>query len=507
MSAAYGGDTHGTTHVAAWRRIVARLLDAVWQLPAGALACYVAAQLAALSWLWLIVVAALATSCVQAIGETLLVWGLATTPGKAATGLQVVDPQSDGLPTFRMALLRALKVSAWGLAFWLGPLAVGAAAIGLWRLSSGRRMPWERGGESTVVCLKPCPARRHFAAWSTSAILMVIASTGPLLMLIGPAASSAQLSQELRRSISGNWLWLNPLTGKTFTLDARWRLVNEDLHIRSKLNEAVFALDEGTTNLVKLDVSWGGLGNLALCSHGQFDLEGLGLVVMETGAFQDQATHAACTLQAGGIRSGEVVFGLFRALRKANSGVSHSVLLTHTGEKASVRRDVENLANQLMADAGSVESSNGALPRYFWRNGLTGKVAELPSGWVLAETTISEGDVVGYIFVRDSQRFGIAHKDSVLITGLPLSDQPEFEAKLQKELARIGDGIAPLQPALTSGGGTLYTFKENGVEGRIAFRKGRYNFWLLIWANNESATPPGNLEEHPVLNRLIPTLQ
>lgn len=335
---------------------------------------------------------------------------------------------------------------------------------------------------------------------------MVIASTGPLLMLIG-SASSAQVSQDLRRSISGNWLWLNPLTGKTFTLDARWRLVNEDMDIKSRHYEAVFALDEGTANLVKLDVEWAGLVTYSLCSHGQVDLEGMGLVVMETGGFKDKATRTACTVRGGGVRSGEVVFGLVRALRKDDSPVIHSVLFTHTGDQTAVTRDVETLADQLMADVGSVESSGGVLRSYFWRNGLTGTVAELPGTWLLDETSISEGEVVSYIFVRESTRYGLSHKDAALVTGFPLPEHPDVEAAVQKELANVGDGNAPLKQELTPQGEPLYTFRDKGVEGHFILRKGKRNFWLLLWINNESGTAPGNLEEHELLSKLAATLQ
>jgi uncharacterized RDD family membrane protein YckC len=506
MSAEASPGKAGVTDVAAWRRVVARLLDALWQVPAGILVWGVAAQLSGLHWSWLLVVTALAVSCVQILGETLLIWGLATTPGKAIMGLQVVDPETNNPPDFRIALLRAMKVTAWGMAFWLGPFTLAVVAIGLWRLSTGGKTPWERGGESTVVRAISSGVGRHLAAWLTGISIAFLACIGPLLMLTGEASTSTELSQDLRRSISGQWLWLHPLTGNTLTLDARWRLVNEYRSFRTARYEATFAYGEGTGNRVKLEVEWNSLWNGSLCSYGEFDLESIGLVIVETGRSDDEATRVACTVRGAGIIADAIVFGQARALRKGESSSVYRVLFTHTGDQASVSETVEGLANQLIAEAGLVESAGGILSRHFWRNGLTGKVAELPGNWELDRMSVTGGEIVSYIFVRRSKQYRQADKDGVLISGLPKANAPEFETAIQVGIKKLGDGDAQKIMGPTAEGDSLYTLHDKGVEGRVIVRNGKHHFWFLMWFNTESGTPPGSLEQHELLSRLLPTL-
>jgi len=493
--------------VAAWRRIIARSVDTLWQIPAGLLVWVVTALLTGLNWPWLTIVTALAVSFVQVLGETLLVWGFTTTPGKAMLGLQLVELETNDPPAFRIALLRALKVSTWGMAFWLGPFALVAATTALWRLSTGRKTSWERGGECTAIRAKSFSVYRHVAVWLSSLSIVLLACIAPLLILAGQVSMTTELSQHLRRSISGEWLWLDPLTGNSLSLDSKWRLVSDQMSLNSSRYEVVFAFDEGTENQVKLIVGWDEKYNGPLCVMNESSIQNMDFVILKKGIVADGAMHDSCTVEGAGIKANSVVFGQARAVRKHRTSLTYQVAFKYNAAQDTIRGNIEGLADELMIEADSVEVEDGKLNRYFWLNELTGKTAVLPGNWQLDQKTVNEGGAVSYTFIKLSELIAIAEKkDAVVISGLPKPQLYGISSALQEDLEQkiFSDQSWEKEPTSLE---PRYTINYKGRKGRAIIRDGKRHLWLLLWINNESATPPGTMEEHELLGRLLPTLE
>jgi len=495
------------TGVFTWRRIVARLVDGIWQIPVGIVVWYVTVQLTDLPWRWGLVATAVAVSCIQIVGETFLVWGLGTTPGKAAVGLRVCEEETGELPGFRAALLRAMKVVTWGMGFWLGPLALALATGSFWRLSTARSMPWERGGEGTAIRAMPSSAGRQLTAWVVGGSMMLLASMGPLLMLTGTASTSATLSQDLRRSISGQWLWLNQLSGSLVTLDSRWRLVNERINFPRGYYEVKFAFGEGDANVVKLSVEWK-RPSQSLCINGELDLQEMGFVVIQTGNFHDERKQTRCKVYGGSVHGDTVVFGKVDTFLKGKAGSAVYKVFSSTAQTSSYATEaVESLAARLLNEAGPFEDGNGNLDRYFWRNGLTGEVAQLPGDWMLHETVVAEGDYVTYTFNRWS---GVGAnyqtKDLAYVGGLAKNSSVELEDALQREIDKLTTDKQQVSKELLPGGDIRYTLHGNGRKTRMIVRGGKRYTWILIWEYVEASTAAGDLEQHALLSRILPTL-
>ncbi|WP_137805887.1 RDD family protein [Pseudomonas sp. G(2018)] len=509
MSAGTSPTTPDTAGVLTWRRVVARLLDSVWQVPAGIVVWYVTVQLTDLHWRWGFVTAAVAVSCVQIVGETFLVWGLGTTPGKVVVGLRVCEVQTGEAPGFRAALLRAMKVVTWGMGFWLGPLALGCAVGTFWRLSTARAVSWERGGESTAIRTMPSAVSRQLTVWVAGISIMLLANMGPLLMLSGTASTSATLSQDLRRNISGQWIWLNQLSGSQLTLDSRWRLVHERMNLDLGYYDAKFAFGEGDANMVRLSVQWKRLPPTSLCINGEVDLQEMGFVVIQTGNFYDKKNQTQCTVH-GGISADSVIFGKVDISLKGKAGsVVYKVFSSSAQTSSYATEAVEGLAARLVNETGPFEDGNGKLNMHFWRNGLTGEIAQLPGDWMLHEMNVSEGDFVTYTFYRLTGDLftGLDKKDIAYVAGLAKNSSVELEYVVQQVFARLTTNKRRLSKELLPGGDIHYKLLADGQEGSIIVRSGKRYSWLLVWANSESRTALGSLEQHAFLSRIVPTLR
>ena len=61
------------------------------------------------------------------------------------------------------------------------------------------------------------------------------ATCGPILFTWEAAAEGApnrrSMTQDVRRFVTGSWLWTHPFSGRHFNLDARWRILSEYLSL------------------------------------------------------------------------------------------------------------------------------------------------------------------------------------------------------------------------------------------------------------------------------------
>lgn len=490
--------------VAPWRRLLARLVDGLWQGVAGVAAWYVVGHLGELDWRWALVAAAAAAASSQVAGESLLLWALATTPGKALAGLRVTA--ADGAPPgFRTAVLRALKVTTFGAGFWLGPLALGAAAATVWRLLRGRPLAWERGGEHTVVRVQPSGWRRQAAACLTSGCIALFASAGPLLLLSGATPTSTALSQDLRRSITGQWLWLHPFSGRTLTLDAGWRLVHESAMMEQGFYDVSFARSDDSAQQVRLSMNWV-RGASGLCLDGEFDLQDAGFVVIRSGEpGTDGDARGECSVRGGRLDGNRIVYGEVHVLRTA--GAVYKVFHSYADGSAAGRVASARMAAWLLAETRGIALEDNRLVRHYWRNDLTGELAALPGDWMLDERSISPDSVITYTFIRWPGGMGApAAKDAVFLAGVPKRSSADVESAI-RELVRRGGADGKLVRESSPTGEESYLVQGAKTAARITLRSGRSYVWVMAWANNESGAPPGSAGEHALLKHLLTTLR
>ncbi|WP_415760841.1 hypothetical protein [Pseudomonas sp. LT1P18] len=340
--------------------------------------------------------------------------------------------------------------------------------------------------------------------------MLLLASMGPLLMLTGTASTSATLSQDLRRSISGQWLWMNQLSGSLVTLDSRWRLVHESINLPRGHCEAKFAFGEGDANVVKLSVAWKRPPPpLSLCIPGELDLQEMGFVVIQTGDFHDERTQTRCEVHGGGVIADTVVFGKVDTFLKGKAGsVVYKVFSSSAQTSGYATEAVEGLAARLLDEAGPFEDGNGNLDRYSWRNGLTGEVAQLPGDWMLNDMIVAEGDYVTYTFYRWSGAGkDFQTKDVAFLGGLEKNSPVKLEDVIQQLLDKRSTGKQQLSKELLPGGDIHYKLQGDGQEANMIVRDGKRYSWILVWTSIEAGAAPGSLEQHALLSRILPTLR
>ncbi|MBI3155596.1 MAG: RDD family protein [Burkholderiales bacterium] len=488
------------------RRIAARAIDALWQLPAAWLAWHGASAYSDLPWYWLALPAAIGAAAMQVVGDSLLVWTVGTTPGKAACGLRLRAPGGDAI-TLRQAVGRAVKVSVLGLGLWMPPWTAIDLAACLWRARRGHPMPWERGDASLAVAAAATPASTQATAWVLAGVVNLLSAAAWVLAdgRPGPSGLSAAAAQDLRRAIAGHWLWIHPLTGTEQRLGARWRLVHEARFDRTQSYHASFAFGDGVANLVRLTLQWGH-DRTDPCIDAELDLEERGFVVTRRHASPDGALPS-CRAHGARLDDGRLVTGEV-LIRVERDRLQTSVLRQVDDLDQEARREVGDLAAALAAPGDGWQLDAQGPTHFHWHNELTGRRQPLPATWTPHEIIVVPGaSLFGHLFVRWPGASGSAeHKDAAAVFGLPrgVLRQAEVDSALQVLI----DNARPERVervAIDDRHERLRLVRAAG-DGYIEVRRGRRHTWLLMWRHNESGNTPEHAKDHELLSPLLETL-
>jgi uncharacterized RDD family membrane protein YckC len=489
------------------RRMLARALDALWQLPFGVWLWYALDASANLHIGWSLLSAALGVSCVQAVGEAILIWTFGTTPGKALAKLKVRSQEGAASLTFQAALLRSLKVVTWAMAFWMLPLTLLSSAWTIVQIRRGRPVAWERGGEATRVESESSGFKTVVAAWMVAASIPFLAGLWPALQLARSTVSQLEspLSRDVSRGIAGQWLWLHPGSGETLQLDSQWRLVSESFRLDRGQFHATFAHGKGFENVVKVNLNLRPLIAGRPCAVADLDFEEEQLTAIQEEETRI-ASRQACVVRGGaataaGIRRGEAT------VIALDGAALHSVVHTYGGDGAS-RAEVVKLSQWFIAQVARLSIADGTLDKYYWRNELTGAVAVIPGSWALREMEVRKIGTVTYTFAKWRGRRGyLASKDSVAVIGLPKSGRIEVEEELARRFSEgIANGSQVTKRQYAAGDHGYEIVNKEGQRSRMLLRDGRRFSWFLVWANNESNDELLEPDSHQLLNALSATL-
>lgn len=488
------------------KRVAARLLDGLWQLPIAVYVVYAMHELAGLQLSWALVSAALVVCIIQAAGEAILVWTFGTTPGQALVGLQVLSVETARAPSFRASMLRALKVTIVGMALWVVPLTVAACGWLYWRARTGHALPWERGGDATKIVPYQSGRRQVAAIWllAFGLPLLVALWSLPYLGAMQYSHLATPVANDVRRSVTGKWTWLHPLSGKSISLDSRWRLLHESVWVRQGNLNATFAFGEGKDNLVRLSVEWRRHRPGSPCIAGELDMVEAGQVVISA---QENA-DATCAIHGGAITATGVVQSHSRSGGLGTKNSSYRVFRTFNQAQVAAEAEVNALAEWLNEQVASVRLGQDGIETHYWRNELSGVVAAVPGAWALDEVNVGAGPHVTYTFVRWPGKAGPpSRKDAVFVSGFSRSAQAEVDVALQEVLSGMSSNGGKVTRRVLDASDTLYEVVGDAHAGRLLTKFGAHSIWVLAWSNNESGTPPGSAEDHELLKRLLRTLK
>lgn len=492
------------TEVALWqRRVLARMLDAVWQLPL-AVAAFLAIDSQDGQPGWLAWAAAAATAMlVQVCGEALLTWMFGSTPGKAATGLALIAGDGSRTPAARVLILRALKVGLWGYGGWIPPAGAAAALLNVRRLKKGAPLPWERGEARTEVARLAAGAMRVGSAWGVALCLPLLAASAWVVLTQDRDALRSTLStQALSRSISGQWTWLNLLSGTIHTLDSAWRLEQENFY-PGKSYTAVFAQGEGGDVSLTFRVYWRPSTLEPSCVLAQATVEDY-TYIATTRTEKASAERLDCEIHGGTLAGGKPLRKSTKASYFPASGVYFLLVSTYPIGNDEAKEQVEDLASAMSREVGRGDFERGRLKSYFWRNDITGKVASVPSTWELYSLGLA-GDASVLAFVKWGPRDGEFAGRSVLRC------QPRYRGDdwRRASAAQFADGTWFGQFVWEPRGDpelSYYLLDNKQVRGRAVFLEGKTCGWTVIWENAEQRDVAHRIDEHELMRSLVATL-
>ena len=483
------------------RRLCARVLDAAWQLPL-AVAAFMAIDTQAGQPAWTAWAAAVVTAmAVQVCGESVLTWIFGTTPGKAVAGLAVTVHGGGRTPALRLLVLRAMKVALWGYGGWIPPLCLLTAVFNLRSLARGVPLPWERTEAGTQVSARATGALRIAAAWGLAICLPLTAASAWLVLTQErDALRSTLTTQALSRSLSGQWTWLNPLSGTVHTLDSAWRLEQENFY-PGKSYTAVFAQGEGSDVSLAFRVYWRPSTLEPSCVLAQALVEDHTYLV--TGRSERAAPQRLdCEIEGGTLQAGKALRKSTKAAYFPASGAYFLLVATTPVGNDEARADTEALRASLAPDVGQGQFEDGRLQAYFWRNDVTGRVASVPASWELYSLGIADG-AAALAFVK----WGATEAELAALRCQPRQRGDDWRRASAEQFAE-GRWFGQFAWQADAGDALSYSLLDNQqLRGRVFFLEGKTCGWTMIWENADAKDVVRDIEAHELMRSLVATLR
>lgn len=309
----------------------------------------------------------------------LVLWG--RTPGKALCGLSVQASTGGRLP-LDVAAARSGRVVVQGLGLWLLPLTLITGTQTMRLLRRGASAPWDDSLHTQV--LAESVAFRQVLGWGAVVLLtgvFAIAGWTKGLTSFGENGGVQRHTSLLLTRLTGQWVWVNKLTGRAAVMPGSWRLLSEStpfgLYVARFVHDGpprrTMDLRYVRRDFVGVDIAdllddWRQRGMLV-------EVEG-----QRTG--KDLTVLVATTAFVQPLRA---AFAMQRRVEDGAWNLSFEVELTGEGDEVWM--------TSVLSIARTFESEDGtALPvaaGHYWLNARSGQVVQLPPGWEVAREMFS----------------------------------------------------------------------------------------------------------------------
>jgi len=501
------GDAESPMAVAFVRRAIARSIDLLWLAPGGMLMVYAFTILAELSLVWQLALLAVFVSGLQLALEPVLLSKFGATPGKLLTRIRVVDVESKTGLTYPQACSRTLKILGLGFGFWILPLTAICLTASLWRVRYQHTLPWERSRTGAQVVEAP---KRMGLAVITLALAALPSLALPLASVIIALIVlnlSANSGQDIHRALTGQWQWLHPLSGNELILDARWRILHDNMSVRKAQWIAVFAFDKDDDNRVLFELRTKPLSTgINACAVHQLSMENEGYVFVDVVEIVQAGGHQ-CSSAGGKLTRKGVIYARIEG-RRGSQG-DQTITLVYPGADKGTRETVENLARQLDAERDKFDVAGGELRSYYWRNDLTGRIARIPIEWIFTERTVNANGSIMFTFMHRPLGTPATSKEMVAVIALPIdhfNTDLDTHSEFEKLYANATNGNQVTRRIIGPEGTTSRIHSKEGVM-HVWSQEGVLRIWAAAWNDLSDGAQMDELSLHPLLSQLRTTLR
>jgi uncharacterized RDD family membrane protein YckC len=314
----------------------------------------------------------------------LTLWG--RTPGKALWGLTVQSVAASRLP-LDVAAARSGLVMVQGLGLCVLPLAAITTAR-TWLLLGRGPAPWDAALHTCVVA--ESPSRRQVLGWSAfialAALFAAVGWTRGVTSLAeqGPAVGHAS---PLLTRLTGQWLWVNKLTGRAAALPQTWRLLSESTDRGAYV--ARFVRNAAPVARMEVRHQAGSVAEWkAALSEVMFDLQERGyLIEFENRRANAQGRDGTYLIAAGAGTPPR--YAIVHQVEAGNSAWAVMVEVDLPVNDDSVNSGLTRVVDTFLSKDGVPLQVADA---HYWLNPYSGRIVQLPAGWrVYREVTSPAG--------------------------------------------------------------------------------------------------------------------